>query len=60
MNPQEVESRFKDFPDALKTAMEIAERCKFDLPIGKPQMPIVPLLGGVTITPHLRSKLPPP
>ncbi len=56
MNPQEVESRFKDFPDALKTTMKIAERCKFDLPIGKPQMPIVPLPGGVTITQHLRNK----
>ena len=36
--------------------MEIAERCKFDLPIGKPQMPIVPLPEGVTKTQHLRDK----
>ena len=36
--------------------MEIAERCEFDLPIGKSQMPTVPLPAGVTVAQHLRNK----
>jgi hypothetical protein len=38
-DPQEVENRFKDFPEALSATLEIAERCKFDLPGGKSSMP---------------------
>lgn len=56
MGPQEVELRFKDHPEALAATIEIAERCNFDLPIGKPQMPIVPLPVGITATQHLRNK----
>jgi len=29
----------------LAATIEIAERRKFDLPIGKPQMPVVPVKG---------------
>ena len=35
MSSQEMETRFKEFPEALAATMEIAERCKFDLPIGR-------------------------
>lgn len=56
MNPQEVELRFRDFPDALAVTQEIADRCQFDLPIGKSQMPVVPLPEGVTATQYLRNK----
>jgi DNA polymerase III subunit alpha len=54
--PQLLEERFKDHPDALHATLEIAERCRFDLPIGDPRMPVVPLPEGVTATQHLRNK----
>ena len=56
MPPQIIEERFGEFPDALQAALEIAERCRFDLPLGKPQMPVVPLPEDVTATQHLRNK----
>jgi DNA-directed DNA polymerase III PolC len=56
MSSHEVEMRFKGYPEALAATMEIAERCKFDLPIGRPQMPTVPLPAGVTASQHLRDK----
>jgi DNA polymerase-3 subunit alpha len=54
--PQEMERRFQEFPEALAATQEIAERCKFDLPIGGSQMPTVPLPPGVTAAQHLRRK----
>ena len=56
MSSDEIESRFKEFPEALGATMEIAERCKFDLPIGGSQMPTVPLPDGVTVAEYLRDK----
>jgi DNA-directed DNA polymerase III PolC len=56
MPPQIIEERFKEFPEALRATMEIAERCHFDLPLGKSQMPVVPLPEGVTAAQHLRDK----
>src|SRR3990172_8739012 len=56
MSSHEMETRFKEYPEALAATKEIAERCKFDLPIGVPQMPTVPLPAGVTATQHLRTK----
>ena len=52
----EVESRFQDYPGALAATAEIAERCRFDLPIGSLQMPTVPLPPGLTAAQHLREK----
>lgn len=56
MPPQIIEERFKEFPEALRASMEIAERCHFDLPLGKSQMPVVPLPEGVAAAQHLRDK----
>ncbi|GER79171.1 MAG: hypothetical protein DPW21_00425 [Anaerolineae bacterium] len=53
---QEMERRFQDFPEALATTQEIAERCRFDLPLGESQMPTVALPPGVTAAEHLRKK----
>jgi len=53
---QEMKERFKDYPGALTATIEIAERCKFDLPIGKPNMPVVPLPSELTAAEHLRNK----
>jgi len=56
MSSHEMETHFKGYPEALAATLEIAERCKFDLPIGKSQMPTVPLPVGVTAAQHLRNK----
>ena len=56
MPSQIIEERFKEFPEALQATMEIAERCHFDLPLGKSQMPVVPLPEGVTAAQHLRDR----
>jgi DNA-directed DNA polymerase III PolC len=52
----EMECRFQDFPEALAATLEIAERCRFDLPLGGLQMPTVPLPLGFTAAEHLRQK----
>jgi DNA polymerase-3 subunit alpha len=52
----EMEKRFEHFPKALETTLEIAERCKFDLPIGVAHMPTVPLPPGQTAAQTLRQK----
>ncbi|MBK8822416.1 MAG: DNA polymerase III subunit alpha [Anaerolineales bacterium] len=55
-SPQEMEVRFQDFPEALAATVEIAERCRFDLPLGQPNMPTVPLPDGVSASQHLQQK----
>ena len=57
ISAQEIETRFKDYPEALASTLEIAERCKFDLPIGSSHMPTVPLPEGVSAAQHLRVLL---
>ncbi|MCJ7432323.1 MAG: PHP domain-containing protein, partial [Anaerolineales bacterium] len=56
MSAQEMESRFRDYPEALAATTEIAERCRFDLPFGKAHMPTVPLPPGISATEFLRQK----
>jgi DNA polymerase III subunit alpha len=52
----QMETRFQHFPRALQATLEIAERCKFDLPLGVAHMPTVPLPSGQTLTQTLRLK----
>ena len=47
---------FPKYTQAIAATGEIAERCKFDLPIGNSQMPKVPLPDGITASQHLRDK----
>lgn len=56
LSSHEMERRFQDFPEALAATLEIAERCRFDLPLGGSQMPTVPLPLGFTAAEHLRQK----
>ena len=53
---EEMTERFKAFPPALAATIEIAERCKFDLPLGIPHLPSVPLPAGKTASQVLRQK----
>ncbi len=56
INSREIERQFKGSRAALAASQEIAERCKFDLPLGRSQMPTVPLPPGLTATEYLRQK----
>ena len=52
----EVEGQFAHFPNALAATREIAERCRFDLPLGQSHPPAVPLPPGVSAADYLRQK----
>lgn len=52
----EMEMRFKHFPKALQATQEIAERCRFDLPLGVPHLPSLPLSEGKTASQVLRER----
>ena len=52
----EIENRFKSFRRALAATQEIADRCRFDLPLGVPHMPTVPLPEGLSASQFLRQK----
>ena len=52
----EMELRFKHFPRAIQATQEIAERCRFDLPLGIPHMPVVPTPPGQTMADVLRER----
>ncbi len=53
---REIERRFQGSRAALAASAEIAERCKFDLPLGVAHMPTVPLPPGLTAAETLRQK----
>jgi DNA-directed DNA polymerase III PolC len=56
MSAREMEIRFQDFPEALAATTEIADRCRFDLPLGLAHMPTVPLPPGVSAAQFLRGR----
>ena len=56
LTKNEIESRFKAYPQALAGIQELVERCKVELPVGKPHFPQVPLPAGVSAAQHLRQK----
>jgi len=56
INSGEIERRYRGFRAALAASAEIAERCRFDLPLGVAHMPTVPLPPGFTAAEYLRQK----
>ncbi len=52
----EMTSRFEAHPEAITRSWEIAQRCKLELPLGKPQFPNVDLPPGVTPIQALRRR----
>ncbi|HEX7395379.1 MAG TPA: DNA polymerase III subunit alpha, partial [Anaerolineaceae bacterium] len=56
VNAREIENRFRGFRAALAASREIADRCCFDLPLGVPHMPTVPLPDGLSAPQFLRQK----
>jgi DNA-directed DNA polymerase III PolC len=56
VSARDIESRFRGFRAALAATREIAGRCRFDLPLGVPHMPTVPLPEGLTASRFLRER----
>lgn len=56
LSPLELQGRFKDFPAALASIDEIVSKCCFELPIGRPNFPKIPLPPGLSASQHLRHK----
>ncbi len=48
--------RLPNFPQALEASLEIAERCKLDLPLGELHFPEIPVPAGATSQELLRHK----
>jgi DNA polymerase-3 subunit alpha len=46
--PAELRKRFAEHPDLLARSREIADRCDFTIPLGKPQFPSYPTPDGST------------
>ncbi len=54
--PDEWAARFADFPEALANTHVIAERCRVELPLGRPHYPAVDLAPGDTPLAALRRR----
>ncbi len=54
-SPAAMARAFADLPEALRNTLEIAERCRVDLPIGRTRFPEFPLPPGETPIRRLRS-----
>jgi DNA polymerase-3 subunit alpha len=52
----EMAARYKDFPEALEAAGEIASRCRVELPLGQPHLPQVDVPEGLSATGYLRQQ----
>lgn len=53
---EEMAERYEEFPEALAATLEIADRCKYALPIGAANLPELPLPVGMTAAQVLRGK----
>jgi error-prone DNA polymerase len=49
-----VAARFPDFPGALRAAVELADSCRFELPLGQPIFPGYPVVDGRDAVAQLR------
>ena len=49
-------ARFSHYPQALANTLEIADRCRLELPLGVPHFPAIDLPPGMTAIQELRQK----
>lgn len=56
VDPEDMQERFSEFPDAIQATVEIAQRCHFNLPIGEQHFPHIDLPEGVTPDEALRQR----
>ncbi|MEP6602432.1 MAG: DNA polymerase III subunit alpha [Spartobacteria bacterium] len=54
-SPNEMRELFKDFPDAIKNTLEIADRCNLEIELGKSKYPEYAVPDGVTREAYLRD-----
>jgi DNA polymerase-3 subunit alpha len=54
-SPEEMRGVFRDFPQAIKNTLEIAERCHLDLEFGRSKYPEYPVPIGKTREGYLRE-----
>jgi len=54
-SPEEMADLFKDLPEAINNTLEIASRCKLELPLGQLQLPEYPLPKGETAFSYLEK-----
>jgi len=54
-SPEEMKKAFKDYPDAIKNTVEIAEKCNLKIPLGQKIYPAYPLPKGETAEGYLRK-----
>jgi DNA-directed DNA polymerase III PolC len=52
----EMKARFADRPEAVANTGEIAQRCRLELPLGKPHYPEIPLLRDVSPRDRLHER----
>jgi DNA polymerase-3 subunit alpha len=52
---EEMEERFRDYPGATASTLEIAERCNLDLDFGDYKLPVYPVPEGYTEASYLRE-----
>jgi DNA-directed DNA polymerase III PolC len=52
----EMRSRYGEFAGALERTLELAERCKVDLPVGQPHYPRLDLPNGMSAGVYLRRQ----
>ncbi len=55
-SPREMLEVFADVPQALRSTLEIAERCRFELELGKLELPEFQVPAGETLESHLRRQ----
>ena len=54
-SPAEMRELFKDFPEAIKNTLEIAERCSLEIEFGKSKYPDYPAPDGLSREDYLRQ-----
>ena len=55
-HPDEMRAAFAQFPEALANTAAIAERCRLELPLGRPVFPQIELSAGQTPLDELRAQ----
>jgi DNA-directed DNA polymerase III PolC len=56
LSPQEMEERYGSMPEAIEATMEIASRCRLNLPLGVAKMPGVGIPKGMKAVQYLRQR----
>jgi DNA polymerase-3 subunit alpha len=55
-SPEEMQALFRDIPEAIENAVEIAKRCNLDLKLGQSYLPAFPVPKGRTAEEFLREE----